>query len=149
MSKSEKKPLAIVDSNIILYALNTDYADQDCHNKCLSLLEKALKGQLDNTPALNPIVIAEVFTVLKKLISLNEAESRITGLLQSRRIEYISISKEACQTGVRWAKEYNIPINDALIAACAAEQAPTIYTADEHFKKIKTKKIIFVNPINP
>ena len=97
----ETKPLALVDSNIIVYALNMDYADQECHKKCLSLLERGLKGQLTYTPALNPIIVVEVFTVLRKLLGSNEAELRIKGLLQSRRLGYISISREACQIGVQ------------------------------------------------
>jgi predicted nucleic acid-binding protein len=146
ITNPETKPLALVDSNIIVYALNTDYADQECHKKCLSLLERGLKGQLPYTPALNPIIVVEVFTVLRKILGINEAESRIKGLLQSRRLGYISISREACQIGVQWAKEYNIPVNDALIAASAKEHAPTIYTIDEHFKKLETHNITIINP---
>jgi predicted nucleic acid-binding protein len=51
-------------------------------------------------------------------------------VIQSKRLDYVSISKEASQTAVQWAKKHNIPVNDALIAASAAEQAPTIYTTD-------------------
>ena len=143
----ETKPLAIVDSNILIYALNTDYADQECHEKCLSLLDRGLKGQLRHTLALNPIIVAEVFTVIKKLLDCNEAESRVNGLLQSKRLGYVSISREASQTAVQWAKKHNIPVNDALIAASAAEQAPTIYTNDEeHFRKLEKYHITIINP---
>jgi predicted nucleic acid-binding protein len=147
ITNPETKPLAIVDSNILIYALNTDYADQKCHEKCLSLLDRGLKGQLPHTLALNPIIVAEVFTAIKKLLGCNEAESRMSGLLQSKRLGYVSISKEACQIGVQWAKEQNVPVNDALIAACAEEQAPTIYTNDEeHYKKLQTHNITIINP---
>lgn len=107
---------------------------------------KRSKRATDLTPALNPIIVVEVFTVLRKLLGSNEAESRIKGLLQSRRLGYISISREACQIGVQWAKEYNITVNDALIAASAKEHAPTIYTIDEHFKKLETHNITIINP---
>ncbi|MGD6853295.1 MAG: type II toxin-antitoxin system VapC family toxin [Candidatus Bathyarchaeia archaeon] len=143
---TETKPLALVDSNILIYALNIDYSDQKCHEKCLELLEKGLKRQLNYTLALNPIVTVEVFAALRKILGCNVAESRISNLLQSRRLGYISISREACQIGVKWAKEHNIPVNDALIAASAAESAPTIYTTDEHFKKLQTHKLTIINP---
>jgi predicted nucleic acid-binding protein len=142
----ETKPLAIVDSNIIIFALNTDYADQKCHEKCLLLLDRGLKGQLDYMLTLNPIVVVEVFSAIRKILSCAEAESRVSGLLQSRRLGYISISKEACKIGLQWAREYNIPVNDALIAACAAESAPTIYTTDEHFQKLETHNLTIINP---
>jgi predicted nucleic acid-binding protein len=146
ITNPETKPLAIVDSNILIYALNMDYATQECHEKCLSFLDRGLKGQLPHTLALNPIIVAEVFTVIRKLLGCNEAETRINGLLQSKRLGYISISKEASQTGIQWAKKHNIPVNDALIAASAKEQAPTIYTTDEHFKELQTHKITIINP---
>jgi predicted nucleic acid-binding protein len=147
ITNPETKPLAIVDSNILIYALNTDCADQECHEKCLYLLDRGLKGQLPHTLALNLIIVAEVFTVIRKLLGCNEAESRVNGLLQSKRLGYVSISKEASQTGVQWAKKHNIPVNDALIAASAKEHAPTIYTADEeHFRKLETHKITIINP---
>jgi hypothetical protein len=68
-------------------------------------------------------------------------------LLQSKRLGYISISKEANQTGVQWVKKHNIPVNTALIVASAAEQDPTIYTTDEHFKKLEPHNITIINPL--
>ena len=148
ITNPETKPMAIVDSNILIYALNTGYADPESHEKCLSLLDRGLKGQLPHTLALNPIIVAEVFTVIRKLLGCDEAESRVNGLLQSKRLGYVSISREACKNAVQWAKEHNVPVNDALIAACAAESAPTIYTNDEeHFKKLQTHKIAIINPV--
>jgi len=143
---AETKPLALVDSNIIIYALNMDYSDQKCHEKSLALLEKGLKGQLNCTLALNPIITVEVFAALRKILGCSIAESRISNLLQSRRLGYVSISREACQIGLKWATKHNVPVNDAIIAASAAESAPTIYTNDEHFKKLETHRLTIINP---
>jgi predicted nucleic acid-binding protein len=147
INNSESKLVAIVDSNVLVYAFIKNYPDKERHERCLTLLNKGLKGQLDCFLAVNPIIIAEVFTVLRRLLNCSEAEVRISTLLNSSHIIYLSISKEACQTAIEWIKEYNIPVNDALIAASAAEQAPTIYTTDEHFKKITTQNITIVNPM--
>jgi predicted nucleic acid-binding protein len=146
INNPESKLVAIVDSNILVYALIKNYPDKERHERCLTLLNKGLKGQLNYFLAVNPIIIAEVFTVLRKILSCNEAEARISTLLNSRHIIYLSISKEACQTAVEWTKEYNIPVNDALIAASAKEHAPTIYTTDEHFKKLEAYNITIINP---
>ena len=149
MNKSGSKPLAVIDSNVIVYAMIKDYPTILCHEKCLSLLEKGLKGELDCSLAINPIIVVEVFSALRKLLSCNEAESRVSSLLRLRRLGFLSISKEECMTSVRWAKEKNIPVNDALIGANMVEHARFIYTLDgEHFKKLEEHGVKTLNPIN-
>jgi predicted nucleic acid-binding protein len=143
---TESKPLAMLDSNVLVYAIIEDYPDSNRHKKCLALLERGLRGDLNHILTLNPIVIIEVFSVLKKLLGSDEAEYRISALLRSRRLGFISISREACQNSVQWAKEKNIPINDALIAASMLQHADLIYTIDEeHFKKLE-EYITILNP---
>jgi predicted nucleic acid-binding protein len=147
LSTAQPKLTAIVDSNILVYALIKDYPDKERHEKCLSLLDMGLKGQLDYLLAVNPLIVAEVFTVLRRLLDCNEAQARMSTMLKSRYISYLAISKEACKNAVEWATQYNIPVNDAMIAACAAEQAPTIFTADEdHFNRLCKLNIKIVNP---
>jgi predicted nucleic acid-binding protein len=143
----ESKPLAIVDSNVIVYAMIKDYPDKMRHEKSLALLDRGLRGDLNYILAVNPIIVVEVFSVLKKLLNLAEAEFRISALLRSRRIGFLSISKENCQNSVQWAKEKNIPVNDALIAACMIEHAQLLYTIDEeHFKKLEVYNVKIFNP---
>lgn len=147
ISNPQSKPLALVDSNILVYAVIKDYPDKAQHEKCLSLLERGLKGELNHILAINPIIVVEVFTVLRKLLSCSEAQSRISNLLSSRRLAYLSVTREACQIAVQWAKTANIPVNDALIAANATGNAQLIYTADEeHFKKLEAYNITTLNP---
>jgi predicted nucleic acid-binding protein len=147
INNAETKPLALVDSNILVYAMLKDYPDKARHEKCLSLLEKGLKGELSCILAVNPIIVVEVFTVLRKMLSCSEAQSRISSLLDSRRIGYLSVTREACQTAVQWAKQANIPVNDALIAANMTDNAQLIYTADEeHFRKLEEYNVTIINP---
>ena len=146
ISNAESKPLAIIDSNVLIYAMIKDYPDKEQHEKCRALLETGLKGKLNYVLAVNPIIVVEAFSVLRKLLGYDEAEFRINTLLVSRRIGFLSISKEACQNSIRWAKEKRIPINDALIAASMAQYAELIYTVDEvHFKKLEG----YVTILNP
>ena len=147
VTSAKSKPLAILDSNIIVYAMVEDYPNKLHHNKCLMLLEKGLKGELDYILTLNPIIVVEVFSALRKLLNLPEAEFRVCSLLRSRRLMFLSISKEACQNSVRWAKEKNIPVNDSLIGANMVESASLVYTVDEdHFKKLEEHGIKILNP---
>jgi predicted nucleic acid-binding protein len=149
INAAEPKLLALVDSNILVYALIKDYPDKERHEKCLTLLDKGLKGQLGFCLAVNSTIIAESFSVLKNMLDINAAQARMSTLLNSKHIAYLSISKEACQNAVQWAKEKNIPINDALIGACMVENAQLIYTADEeHFKRLEEYTVKVFNPVN-
>jgi predicted nucleic acid-binding protein len=113
----------------------------------LTLLEKGLKNELDFILAVNPIVVVEVFSALRKLLDCNEAESRISSLLSLRRLAFLSISKEACQTSIQWAKEKNISVDDALIGANMIEHAQLIYTEDEqHFRRLCEYGVTIFNP---
>lgn len=142
------KPLAILDSNVVVYSMVTDYPNRAHHTKCHNLLETGLKGELDHILSLNPIVVVEAFSALKRLLNWNEAEFRIGSLLRSRRVAFLSISREASQKSVRWAKEKRVPVNDAMIGANMVELADLVYTADEdHFKKLEEYGVRFINPL--
>ena len=148
VSKVESKPLAILDSNVIVYAMLKDYPDKLYHRKCLTLLEKGLKGELEYILCLNPVIVIEVFSALRSLLNSSEAEYRTGSLLYSRRLAFLSVSREACTNSVRWANENNVPINDALIGANMVEYADLIYTVDEdHFTKLEEHGVKILNPI--
>jgi predicted nucleic acid-binding protein len=126
-----------------------DYPNKSYHESCRILLEKGLKGELNYILSLNPIVVVEVFSALRRLLDWSEAEFRTVSLLRSRRIVFLSISREAAQKSVRWAKTKGIPINDAIIGANMVEQANLIYTIDEdHFKKLEEYGVRIQNPLN-
>lgn len=142
------KPLALLDSNVIVYSMVTDYPSELYHGKCRVLLEKGIKGELDHILCLNPIVVVEAFSALRKLLDWEEAGFRTGSLLRSRRIAFLSISKEAAQNSVLWAKEKGIPINDAMIGANMVERAALLYTVDEgHFKKLEDYGVKILNPL--
>ncbi len=146
INSSTSKPIAVVDSNVLIYAMIKDYPDKNRHEKSLALLESGLRGQLNYVLAINPIIVVEVFSVLRKFLGCDEAELRINTLLHSRRLGFLLISKEACQNSIKWAKEKDIPVNDALIVASMLHYAELIYTFDEeHFKKLE-EHITVINP---
>ena len=148
IGKAETKPLAILDSNVIVYSMITDYPNKLYHRWCRILLEKGLRGELDHILSLNLIVIVEVFSALRRLLNWSEAEFRTGSLLQSKRIAFLSISREASQNSIRWAKEKKVPVNDAMIGASMVEQADLIYTIDEdHFEKLEEYGVKILNPV--
>jgi len=53
---AESKPLAILDSNVIVYSIVTDYPDKTCHKRCFGLLERWLRGELQHILSLDPLL---------------------------------------------------------------------------------------------
>jgi predicted nucleic acid-binding protein len=148
VAKGKRKPLALLDSNVIVYSMIIDYPNRESYVRCRNLLERGLRGELDHILSLNPIVVVEVFAALRRLLNWSEAEFRIGSLLRSRRIAFLSISREAAENSVRWAKEKGIPINDAMIGANMVEFANLVYTTDEkHFEKLEEYGVRFINPL--
>ena len=139
--------LGLLDSNVTVYALVKDYPTKKIHKMCLKLLEKGLKGEIA-VLCLNPIMLVETFSALAKLLSLAEAEYRISSLLRSKRLGFLTISRPTSESAVSWAKESEVPVNDTMIASLAVENSAIVYTADErHFNKLKRYGVIFQNPI--
>ena len=148
MESIGKHSLALLDSNVAVYALVKDYPTEKIHKRCLKLLERALKGEIKTIFCLNPIMIVETFSALAKLLGIAEAEYRVASLLSSKRLAFITVSRAASQSAVHWAKESEVPVNDAVMAAIAMEHAAVIYTADEnHFKRLRKYGVTFRNPI--
>ena len=147
MARIGRHSLGLLDSNVTVYALVKDYPTKKIHKMCLKLLEKGLKGEIA-VLCLNPIMLVETFSALAKLLSLAEAEYRISSLLRSKRLGFLTISRPASESAVSWAKESEVPVNDTMIASLAVENSAIVYTADErHFNKLKRYGVIFQNPI--
>jgi len=143
-----KHSLALLDSNVVVYALVKDYPTKSIHKKCLKLLERGLKGKINAILCLNPIMIVETFSALAKLLGIVEAEYRVSSLLSSRRLAFLTVSRSVSESAVRWAKESSVPVNDAMMAGVALEHSAIVYTADEnHFNRLKGYGVTFRNPI--
>lgn len=139
--------LAILDSNIAVYALVKDYPTKKIHSVCLKLLERGLGGEIA-TLCLNPVMVVETFSALAKLLGLGEAEYRMSSLLRSNRLTYLTISRSVAEKAVRWARGSKVPINDAIFAGLALEHSAVVYTADErHFSRLKKYGVTFRNPV--
>lgn len=143
-----KHSLALLDSNVAVYALVKDYPTKNIHKKCLTLLERGLKGEINLVLCLTPIMIVETFSALVKLLGFIEAEYRVSSLLSSKRLAFLTVSRSSSESAVHWAKESEVPVNDAMMASVAVEHSTIVYTADEnHFRRLKKYGLTFSNPI--
>ena len=148
MEGISKHSLALIDSNIAVYALVKDYPTKNIHEKCLKLLERALKGEVNMILCLNPIMIVETFSALVKLLGIVEAEYRVSSLLNSKRLAFLTVSRSSSESAVHWAKESEVPVNDAMMGGIAVEHSAIVYTADEnHFRRLRKYGVTFRNPI--
>ena len=148
MEGISKHSLALLDSNVAVYALVKDYPTKKIHKKCLTLLERGLKGKINVILCLNPIMIVETFSALVKLLGFIEAEYRVSSLLSSKRLAFLTASRSSSESAVHWAKESEVPVNDAMIAGIAVEHSAIVYTtAENHFSRLKKYGVTFRNPI--
>ena len=143
-----KHSLALLDSNVAVYALVMDYPTEKIHKKCLKLLERGLKGEINMILCLTPIMIVETFSALVKLLGFIEAEYRVSSLLSSKRLAFLTVSRSSSESAVHWAKESEVPVHDAMMASVAVEHSAIVYTADEnHFRRLKKYGVTFRNPV--
>jgi len=88
------KPLAVLDSNVIFHSVVTDHPNRAYHEKCRVLLERGLGCELDHILSLNPVVVVEVFSALRRLLNLDEAEFRTDSLASAFETHRFSASLE-------------------------------------------------------
>ncbi|MEK6888466.1 MAG: PIN domain-containing protein [Candidatus Aenigmatarchaeota archaeon] len=130
--------IALVDTNIIVYAYDT--FDKRKHDKCKSLVEAAFKGE--NRLAVSNQILAETFFVLtrklKNPISLDDASTIISAIVDSVNWEKINYTHETVRKAALLSKNRNISIWDALIGETALENGiRRIYTENiKDFVKI-------------
>jgi len=93
-------------------------------------------------------MIVETFSALVKLLGIVEAEYRVSSLLNSKRLAFLTVSRSSSESAVHWAKESEVPVNDATMAGIAVEHSAIVYTADEnHFRRLRKYGVTFRNPI--
>jgi predicted nucleic acid-binding protein len=106
------------------------------------------EGEISVILCLTPIMIVETFSALVKLLGFIEAEYRVSSLLSSKRLAFLTVSRSSSESAVHWAKESEVPVNDAMMASVAVEHSALVYTADEnHFRRLKKYGLTFRNPI--
>jgi len=132
-----------IDSNIIIYALNSDLPE---HEPCKVLFEKiADANEIAGIPS---IVFMESYHALVykfKFLS-SEVKRRLTAILDSENVIIYTISTSTILYAFEIASQYKIGGRDSLIAASLLENnVNEIYSHDADFDKIN--EITRVDPI--
>lgn len=132
-----------IDSNIIIYALNSDLPE---HTSCVQLLENVANGE--ETIGIPSIVFMESYHALVYSYKFKhlKVKERLTTFIDSEYIIIYNISTSTLLYAFEIAGQYNIGGRDALISASLLENnIKEIYSHDKDFDSIK--EIIRIDPI--
>lgn len=132
-----------LDSNIIVYALNSDLPE---HSYCKSLFEKVAKGE--EIIAVPSIVFMESYHALVYAYKFDSAEvkKKLIAIIDSKNVVIFDISTSTILYAFEIAGQYKIGGRDSLITASLLESnIKKIYSHDKHFDKLK--EIERIDPI--
>ncbi len=86
------------------------------------------------------ITLSEIYYIYSRRVGVETAEKRVEQIRYN--LEVIDIgTEEAIEAGIY--KMNNIPIADALIAACADSIGASVVTADDHFEETDVDVVNF------
>ena len=132
-----------IDSNIIVYALNSDLPE---HIYCKQLFEKVAKGE--ETIAIPSIVFMESYHALVYAYKFepSKVKKRLIIIIESENIAVFDISTSTILYAFEIAGQYNVGGRDSLITASLLENnIKEMYSHDDDFDVIK--EIIRIDPI--
>jgi len=131
-----------IDSNIIVYALNSDLPE---HEPCKELFERiAVAKEIAGIPS---IVFMESYHALvyKFKFKSSEVKHRLSAILDSENVIIYNISTSTILYAFEIASQYKVGGRDSLIAASLLENnIKEIYSHDADFDKI-----LEINRIDP
>lgn len=129
--------MIIVDSNIWIFSEN---ANSDEYEIATQKLKEIFAN---DSFGINVIITSEVFHILSKVLSTEEATLRITNVLEHPLAQWLDFSSEVAIDAIRLSKESRIRINDALIAQQALTMKAAVLTDNlKDFEKVKGLKVI-------
>lgn len=89
------------------------------------------------------IILSEVFHHSKRLNGPESAAFRVSDIVNSHVVDFLDFGPETIVRATKLARDFQMRINDALIAQQAIETGATVLTdSTRDFGKIKTLKIM-------
>jgi predicted nucleic acid-binding protein len=129
--------MIIVDSNTWIFAENINSEEHD-------IAAQKLKTLFANDSfGINVIITSEVFHILSRLLSPQEASIRVTNILEHPLSQWLDFTSDVVVDAIKLSRERKIRINDALIAQQALKMKAVILTDNlKDFEKVNGLKII-------
>ena len=95
----------------------------------------------------NVIIVSEMFHQLRRIFGNAMAQYKLHALLSSPAVDFLDVNKDTAVRALKLARDFNLRINDALIAQQAIELGAQILTDDvKDFGRIGALRIIPMRP---
>ena len=133
--------MIIVDSNIFIFGETESAPERDIAiRKYGEACEKDRIGT-------NVIILSEVFRFSKKIDGAESAAARVGSILSSPHVDYMEFSPESISRAAKLARDFNLRMNDALVAQQAIDLGASVLTDNvKDFGKIKAVGVIALRP---
>ncbi|MDE1833442.1 MAG: type II toxin-antitoxin system VapC family toxin [Candidatus Micrarchaeota archaeon] len=129
--------MIIVDANIFIFGETTGAPEREM---AVSSYRKALEG---GSVAVNVIILSEVFHKSRLIGGLEGAALRIRDILNEPTMEFLEFTSDTIIRATKLARDFQMRINDALIAQQAIETGAAILTDNvKDFRKIMSIRVI-------
>ena len=129
--------MMIVDSNIFIFS-EVESAPEN--KMAIAKLTDALQSI---KLGLNVIIASEVFHILQWYFDRVEAYAKLSKIFSSPNVDFLEFTPDTVIRAAKLARDFQMRINDALIAQQAIETGASILTDNvKDFKKIKSINII-------
>ncbi|HUC38521.1 MAG TPA: PIN domain-containing protein [Candidatus Acidoferrum sp.] len=129
--------MIIVDSNIYIFG---ELEGMPENKLALSKLYESYKsGRL----GINAIIASEVFHKLQKFFGSTEAAAKVSKMVSDQYADFLQFTPEMIVRASKLARDFQMTINDAMIAQQAIETGAAILTDNvKDFKKVGMIKVI-------
>ncbi len=129
--------MIIVDANIFIFSETLSAPERS------TAIKKYRQACESDRLGTNVIILSEVFHMTRKIGGLVDASRRVENILNSPFVDFMEMGPELIIKATKLARDFQIRINDALIAQQAIESNSSILTDNvKDFGKIKSIKII-------
>lgn len=129
--------MIIVDSNIFIFG---EAESSPEHSMAIQRYREAADKDRIGT---NVVILSETFHFVRKMNGYESAAMRIGSILNSSMVDFLDLAPELVLRASKLARDFQMGINDALIAQQAIETGAAVLTDNvKDFRKIKSIKVI-------
>jgi predicted nucleic acid-binding protein len=137
MGKGDVEFMIIIDSNIFIFGEMAEAPERD------AAISKYKEAVSRGTIGTNVIILSETFHKSQRINGRESASLRIRDILDHPSVQLLEFGAETIIRATKLARDFQMGINDALIAQQAIETGASVLTDNvKDFKKIKLIKIM-------
>ncbi|MDE1857183.1 MAG: type II toxin-antitoxin system VapC family toxin [Candidatus Micrarchaeota archaeon] len=129
--------MIIIDSNVLIFGETFGAPERDL---AIAKYKHAIEqGRI----GINVIILSEVFHKVQKINGRESASLRVRDLLNEPAADFLEFTADVVIRAAKLARDFQMSINDALIAQQAFEtDSPVLTDNVKDFRKIKSIKVI-------